>query len=155
VRYADKEFSVEGDLKHSGLFGQQLYPAGSAKFITIVEGEYDAPAAYELMGSRWPVVSVRNGADGATRDVADNFEYLNSFQNIVVCFDRDEPKVNPKTGEIRYPGQEAALAVAGMFPIGKVKVLTLAKAKDPNDYLKGGLPRRVQSGMVGSPSIHA
>lgn len=139
VRYPDKAFSVEGDLKHSGLFGQQLFPSGSAKFITLVEGEYDACAAYELMGSRWPVVSVRSGADGAARDVADNFEYLNSFQTIVVCFDKDEPKVNPKTGEIRHPGQEAAISVAGMFPIGKVKVLTLSKGKDPNDYLKAGL----------------
>ena len=90
------------------------------------------------MGSRWPVVSVRNGADGASRDVADNFEYLNSFPNIVVCFDKDEAKVNVKTGQIRYPGQEAALAVAGMFPIGKVKILTLADGKDANDYLKAG-----------------
>jgi twinkle protein len=86
VRTPDKDFYVEGDLKHSGLFGQQLFPAGSAKFITLVEGEYDAPAAFELMGSRWPVVSVRNGADGAVKDVADNFEYLNSFPNIVICF---------------------------------------------------------------------
>lgn len=138
VRRPDKEFHVEGDLKHSGLFGSQLFPAGSAKFVTLVEGEYDAPAAFELMGSRWPVVSVRTGALGAAGDVADNFEYLNSFPNIVVCFDKDEPKVNAKTGEIRYPGQEAALAVAGMFPIGKVKILTLANAKDPNDYLKTG-----------------
>ncbi|CAM6031243.1 unnamed protein product, partial [Sphagnum compactum] len=139
IRYPDKEFSVEGDLRHSGLFGQHLFPAGSAKFITIVEGEYDAPSAHELMGSRWPCVSVRNGADGATRDVADNFEYLNSFPTIVICFDKDEAKINEKTGQVRYPGQEAALAVAGMFPIGKVKVLTLAEAKDPNDYLKAGL----------------
>ena len=139
VRYPDKEFSVEGDLKHSGLFGSQLFPSGSAKFITLVEGEYDAPAAFELMGSRWPVVSVRNGADGAIKDVADNFEYLNSFQNIVICFDKDEGKLNERTGQVRYPGQEAAIAVAGMFPIGKVKVLTLADAKDPNEYLKSGL----------------
>jgi len=138
VRLPDKEFRTEGDLRHSGLFGQQLFPAGSAKFVTVVEGEYDAAAAFELMGSRWPVVSLRNGADGATRDAADNFEYLNSFQNIVICFDKDDAKIHPKTGQIRYPGQEAATAVAGMFPIGKVKILTLAKGKDPNDYLKAG-----------------
>jgi twinkle protein len=138
VRLPDKEFFVEGDLKHSGLFGSQLVPAGSAKFVTLVEGEYDAPAAFELMGSRWPVVSVRNGADGAARDVADNFEYLNSFGTIVVCFDKDEGKLNEKTGQVRYPGQEAAIAVAGMFPIGKVKILTLADHKDPNEYLKAG-----------------
>jgi len=139
VRYPDKEFSVQGDIKHSSLFGSQLFPPGSAKFITLVEGEYDAPAAFELMGSRWPVVSVRNGSDGAAKCVADNFEYLNSFGTVVVCFDKDEAKLNEKTGQVRYPGQEAALAVAGMFPIGKVKVLTLAEAKDPNDYLKAGL----------------
>lgn len=138
VRYPDKEFSVEGDLKHSGPFGSHLFPAGSAKYLTIVEGEYDAMAAFELTGSRWPCVSVKNGADGATRDVADNFEYYNSFQNIVIVFDKDEAKINPKTGQIRYPGQEAAIAVAGMFPIGKVKILTLAEGKDPNDYLKAG-----------------
>jgi len=138
VRLPDKEFYVEGDLKHSGLFGSQLFPAGSAKFITLVEGEYDAMACYELTGSRWPCVSVRNGADGATRDVADNFEYLNSFPHIVIVFDKDEGKLNAKTGQVRFPGQEAAVAVAGMFPIGKVKILTLAKGKDPNDYLKAG-----------------
>lgn len=138
-RTPEKEFFVEGDLKHSGLFGQQLFPAGSAKFITLVEGEYDALAAYELVGSRWPVVSVRSGADGAAKDVADNFEYLNSFPTIVICFDKDEPKLNERTGQIRYPGQEAALTVAGMFPIGKVRILTLAEAKDPNEYLRSGL----------------
>jgi twinkle protein len=152
VRHSDKEFFTEGDLKHSGLFGQQLYPSGSAKFITLVEGEYDALAAYELMGSRWPVVSVRNGVDGATKDVADNFEYLNSFGSVVICFDKDNPKVNAKTGEIRYPGQEAALAVAGMFPIGKVKVLTLAEAKDPNDYLKAGLREQFNREWWAAPS---
>jgi twinkle protein len=84
-------------------------------------------------------VGVRTGAKGASRDVADNFPYLNSFPTIVICFDKDEAKVDPKTGQIRYPGQEAATVVAGMFPIGKVKILTLSKGKDANDYLKAGL----------------
>lgn len=152
VRRPDKEFHVEGDIKHSGLFGSQLFPPGSAKFITLVEGEYDALAAYELLGSRWPVVSIRNGAEGAARDVADCFEYLNSFANVVICFDRDEGKVKPN-GEIRYPGQEAAITVAGMFPIGKVKVLTLADAKDANDYLKNGKREQFNREWWGAPSF--
>jgi len=138
VRKPDKVFYSEGDIKQSDLFGQNIFPPGSAKYITITEGEYDALAGYELTGSRWPFVSVKNGAEGAAKDIASNFEYLNSFPHIVICFDKDEAKVNEKTGEIRYPGQEAALAVAGMFPIGKVKILTLADAKDANDYLKQG-----------------
>lgn len=153
VRYPDKEFSVEGDLKHSGLFGSNLFPAGSAKFVTLVEGEYDAPAAFELMGSRWPVVSVSTGAEGAAKCVADNFEYLNSFPTIVVCFDKDAAKLNERTGQVRYPGQEAALTVAGMFEPGKVKVLTLAEAKDPNDYLKAGLREQFNREWWAAPSF--
>lgn len=153
VRFPDKEFAVQGDIKHSGLFGSQLFPAGSAKFITLVEGEYDTMAAYELTGSRWPTVGVRNGADGATKCVADNFEYLNSFPNIVIVMDKDEGKINERTGQVRYPGQEAAVAVAGMFPIGKVKVLTLAEAKDPNDYLKNGMREQFNREWWASPTF--
>lgn len=135
-RRSVKGFLWEGDQGPASLFGQQLFPAGSAKAITLVEGECDAMAAYEMQGSRYPVVSVKNAAT-APRDCAENFEYLNSFDTIVICFDKDEPKVAPD-GTIRYPGQEAALTVAAMFPIGKVKVLTLADAKDANDYLIAG-----------------
>jgi twinkle protein len=129
-----KSFFWEGPQAQSTLFGQNVFPAGSNKSITLVEGECDAMAAYEITGSRYPVVSVHS-ASAATKNVADNFEYLNSFEKIVICFDRDEAKVNPTTGEIRYPGQEAALAVAAMFPIGKAFILTLRDHKDANDYL--------------------
>jgi twinkle protein len=133
----DKAFKWEGDARQSTLFGQSLFPAGSAKAITLVEGECDAMAAYEMQGSRYPVVSVHS-AGSAAKNCVDNFEYLNSFETIVICFDRDEAKVNPKTGAVHYPGQEAALTVAAMFPIGKVRILTLSDHKDPNDYLVNG-----------------
>lgn len=139
-RRSVKGFLWEGESDQSVLFGQHLFPAGSAKAITIVEGECDAMAAYEMQGSRYPVVSVKNAAT-ASKDCVDSFEYLNSFETIVICFDKDEAKVKPD-GSIRYPGQEAALAVAQMFPIGKVRVLTLADAKDPNEYLVNGWAQR-------------
>jgi len=130
------DFLWEGEPKRSVLFGQNLFPKGG-KTITITEGQDDAMAVYQMFGSRYPVVSV-DSAGEAARQVAEQFEYLNSFENIVVNFDKDEPKVNPQTGEIRYPGQEAAIAVAGMFAVGKVKNLQLADAKDANDYLVKG-----------------
>jgi twinkle protein len=132
-----KEFSVEGDFGEAGLFGRQAFPAGSGKAITITEGELDAMSVYELFGKRYPAVSVK-GASSAERDVANDFEYLNSFERVYICFDKDEAKVHPKTGEIRYPGQEAALAVAGMFPIGKAHIVTLRDHKDASDYLVAG-----------------
>lgn len=150
-RRSTKGFIWEGEVKQATLFGQQLFPKGSAKTITIVEGECDALAAYEMQGSRYPVVSVKSASE-ATNDCAKQFEYLNSFETIVLCFDKDEAKVAPD-GTIRYPGQEAALAVAQMFPIGKVRVLTLADAKDPNDYLVNGWAERFKKEWWAAPTF--
>ncbi len=74
-RRSTKGFLWEGESGHASLFGQQVFPAGSAKAITLVEGECDAMAAYEMQGSRFPVVSVKNAAT-APRDCAENFEVL-------------------------------------------------------------------------------
>lgn len=134
-----KGFSVDGSINHAELFGQSVFPPGSAKAITLVEGYEDAMAAFEMQGSKYPCVSVHS-ASTAARDVANNFEYLNSFDEIVIVFDKDEAKPGPDGGS-RYPGQEAALAVAGQFKLGKVRILTLARGKDANDYLRAGLSK--------------
>jgi twinkle protein len=125
------------EFNNAELFGQNLFDPGSAKAITIVEGECDAAAAWTLLGSRYPVVSVL-GAGSALRDVKNNYEYLDSFPEIVINFDTDTAKVNPKTGEVRYPGQEAAKKVADLFKPGKCRVLSLRDGKDANDYIRKG-----------------
>lgn len=136
-RTTDKKgFMVQGDYGKTALFGQQLFPAGSAKQVTVVEGAKDALSAFEMTGSKYPVVAVKS-ASSARKDVADNFEYLNSFDKIVVCFDKDDEH-KQSDGSSFYPGQEAAAKVAAMFPLGKVRLMTLRKAKDANDYLKAG-----------------
>lgn len=137
LRSHDKGFQCRGDINKAGLFGQNLFPANSARKITIVEGECDALASYQMQGSKYPVVSVK-GASSAVRDVVASYKYLDSFKEIVIVFDKDEPKINPQTGTKRYPGQEAAAAVAKLFPIGKVRVVTLKDYKDSNDYLIHG-----------------
>lgn len=127
VRTADGKIFWEG--KGSGkLFGSWLFPSGSAKAITIVAGEYDAPAAFELLGSQYPCVSIPDGINAAERDVRENYEYLDSFEKIVICFDRE-------------PAEEQAIAkkVAALFAPGKACILApRAPHKDPNDYLKAG-----------------
>lgn len=123
VRFPDKGFMIEGDHKDIGLFGRHAFPPGSAKMITVVEGQDDALAAYQLTGSKYPVVSVHS-ASSAESDIRRDFEYLNSFDTIVLAFDADEP------------GRKAAKACAALaFPLGKVKVLSLRKFKDANEYL--------------------
>ena len=120
----DKPFSTEGDHKNNQLFGQPLFAAGG-RSITITEGYYDAMAAWQLTGSRYPNVAVQS-ASSAKKEVVNNFEYLDSFEKIVINFDNDKP------------GQDAAKAVAGLFAPGKVHIMCLKKAKDANDYLING-----------------
>ena len=125
-KVADKGFLWQGSPRGTGLFGSQAFQQGG-KYITIVEGECDAMAAYEMMGSKWPVVSVKNGAQGADRDVKEGLEFLESFDNVVICFDNDKP------------GREASRKVARIIKPGKARVVTLPEEfKDANDMLKKG-----------------
>lgn len=132
-----KEFYWEGDTKGIELFGQCLFPKGSAKAVTVCEGALDAPSAWLLLGSRYPCVSVVSAA-GALEQCKTNFEYLNSFDEVVLCFDNDEPKTRPD-GTTYFPGQEAAKKVAGLFKPGKVRIMTLQHGKDPSDYRQNGV----------------
>ncbi len=123
VRYlAEKDFRVKGRL--SGLFGQQTFPKGCAKYITLTEGELDALSVYQLQGSKFPAVSVPNGAQAAVKAVKTNLEYLEAFERVYICFDNDEP------------GIKAAKAVAPILSPGKAYIVHLEEGfKDPNDYL--------------------
>lgn len=121
TRTKDKNFSIQGDWKTAGLYGQSLFNGGG-KFVTIVEGELDALAAYQMLGSKWAVVSLKNGASGALRDCKASYEWLDSFENVVVCFDADEP------------GQKAANEVSELFG-AKARVVKHAHGyKDACDY---------------------
>lgn len=125
VRTTDKKFYWEGGrdaVRSVELYGQQMFPPGSAKQVTVVEGEYDAPAAWTMLGSRYPVVSV-SSAGTALRDVKNNFEYLDSFPSIVLALDSDEV------------GQKTAKQIADLFKPGKCRLLNMRECKDPNAYL--------------------
>lgn len=124
VRFADKQFKVEGPISEATLFGQNLFPSGG-KSITLTEGYYDTMAAFQMTGSRYPNVGVMS-ASSAKKEIVTNFEYINSFDNIIINFDSDDP------------GQKAAKACAILFDPGKVKILSLQKHKDANEYLING-----------------
>jgi len=129
VKKPNKEMRCIGHFNEANLFGQSIFPAGG-KYITITEGEEDALATYEMLKTRSTgniepaVVSIKSGASSAKRDCQHSWEYLNSFETIVLCFDNDEP------------GQKAAKEVADLFP-NKVKIVKM-DLKDANEYLKAG-----------------
>jgi len=119
----DKDFYVSGSYNDTGLFGQQLFKSG--KYVTITEGECDAMAAYELLGSKWAVVSIKRGANGAVRDIKESLEFFDDFENVIIAFDKDKA------------GQEASIKVARLFKPGKARIVTLPNGwKDPNDMLR-------------------
>lgn len=122
-RSADKKFKVVGG-RLEGLFGQGLFAKGG-KVVVVTEGEFDALAAYQMLSGSVPCVSVPNGASAALKDCQESFEYLDSFDNVVVCFDNDDP------------GKEATQQVAELFG-SKAKVVKFENGyKDANDYLMG------------------
>ena len=126
VREQNKMFTWKGSGQGSGLFGEQLFQSGG-KYVTLVEGECDAMASYEMLGSKWPVVSIKNGAAAAVKDVKNSIEFLEKFDCVVINFDNDRA------------GKEAAKKVARLLTPGKAKLMHLPdEFKDANDMIKKG-----------------
>ncbi len=119
----EKKFFWEGSPKDVNLFGEGVFPPGSARAIVITEGELDALSAYQMLGV--PSVSVKN-AQGAIKDCSAARDYLNSFEKIYLCLDNDAP------------GQEATKKVAALFSPGKVYHMKLGTFKDANEFLQAG-----------------
>ena len=118
----NKSFYSSGDFNNAGLFGQQAFKGGG-KYITVVEGEADALAVSEMFDGKWAVVSIRSGASGAVKDIKQNLEWLETFENVVICFDSDTA------------GQEASRAVLDLFTPNKAKNVKLP-VKDAGEMLK-------------------
>ena len=121
-RVSDQSFSTSGNMKDNVLFGQQLFK-NEGRFVTVVEGELDALAAFEMLGSKFPVVSVSKGAAGAVKDFKANLEWLEGFENVVICFDNDSA------------GREASEKCAQILSPNKARIVSLTAFKDASDYL--------------------
>jgi len=130
IRDKNKNFRFIGDTKEIPLFGQHIYASKGKNKLVITEGEIDALSVAQAQGLQWPVVSLPNGAGGAVRDITRNIEYVESFDEVVLMFDQDEP------------GQKAAQDVAEKLLPGKAKIATF-NAKDPNELLVEGREREI------------
>ena len=122
VRSQDKQFKVEGDWKVATLFGQSNFAKGG-DVVTICEGEFDAMSAYQMMGGKHPVVSIRSGAQSALSDCKAAYEWLDSFNKVLICFDNDEV------------GREAANKVADLFGGKALLFRHNQQYKDASDWL--------------------
>lgn len=126
--FVEKAFRTRGDMKTAGVFGRNVFDKGSKRVITITEGEYDTLAVFQMLGNETAAVSVKSSVT-AKNDCIVDFDYINSFEKIVINFDNDDV------------GQEAAKKVASLFDFKKVFNLCLGKEKDANAYLEKELVR--------------
>ena len=122
IRFKDKRFQMLKFENKTPLFGQHLWNSGGRR-ICVTEGEIDAMTVSQLQGHKWPVVSIPNGAQGAKKAFQENLEYLESFDQVVIMFDSDDP------------GRKAATECAKLLSFKKACIATLP-LKDPNEMLQ-------------------
>lgn len=105
--------------------------------ITVV-GNCDTKAAYEMFVRSqskrgqdqyepMPVVSPSTSETSSLNNFKHNYEFINSFDKVVVCFDEDEK------------GQQFAKKALDVLPRGKTFLMSVPKGcKDPNEVLQKG-----------------
>jgi twinkle protein len=124
TRDAAKNFKWLGNPREALLFGQQLWGAGGRRVI-LTEGAIDCLSVSQIQGNKWPVASIKSGAQGAAGDVKNALEWLESYEEVVFCFDMDEA------------GRQAARKCAALLSPGKARIAHLP-LKDANECLTGG-----------------
>jgi len=120
-----KDMEIIGE--YSGLFGQQVFPRGG-KFLIITEGEEDAMAlwqAFNALGKDYSVVSLPNGSGCGGIESRTVWDYVTSFEGVLLVFDNDEP------------GAEAVEKFASMYATEvKLKIAELPEGcDDANDCI--------------------
>lgn len=120
LRFEGKQFQTRGDMTDVQLFGQHLWKP--AKRLVIVEGEIDA-LSYQQCTKTWPVVSIPNGAQSASKAISRNIDWIEQFEEVCFLFDQDEQ------------GIKAAKQCAEIISPGKATIATLDKYKDANEML--------------------
>jgi twinkle protein len=131
VRYLPKEFATRNGFKSDKLFGMEKFPAGSAKAVTITEGEEDAMSAYQMLG-HYPVVSLPSATP--SRKLLENCkDWLGSFDKIVLSLDSDGKS------------DKFAMALMNLFPNKVYALPHQENLKDANDYLVAGKQKEYKS----------
>lgn len=120
-----KNFIWTGEKSDLQLFGAQCQPT-TGRFVVVCEGEIDTLSMYQVLGGRYTVVSLPDGCR-SFKALKDNYQYLDKFDNIILCLDGDKP------------GREAVERAIQYLPHKKVKLMKFSEdLKDPNEMLMQG-----------------
>lgn len=125
-------------------FGRNAFKDfGGGKYVVIVGGEEDCLAAYQMLRDYQiqkkqddydpiPVVSVTSGEASLAKQCAEQFDWLDQFENIIVCMDNDDA------------GRKAAQEALKVLPDGKARVM-YCSMKDPSLMLQSGKQKQFLS----------
>ena len=137
-RVLPKDFG-KGNIGITGLSndfsGQHLFRKGG-KYVVITGGEIDKLSVAQMLRDyqisrgqddydRTAVVSCTAGEGSLAKQCAANYEWLDLFDNIILCGDSDDV------------GKAAVIEAASKLPEDKVKIVTLSM-KDANEMLVAG-----------------
>src|SRR5574343_415711 len=128
-----------GDSKNHNLFGMNTCSPTKKLPILITEGEEDALALHQMLGNL-PVVSITNGAKGASKQLTNNIEWLSGFKEIILCFDSDKE------------GKEAVEECTTLFEPGFVRVASFP-LKDANEMLLAGKYEETKKAIISANVI--
>ena len=121
VKTKDKKFSYVGETDGT-FFGQHLFPNRGGR-VVITEGELDAASCLQALPSGY-MVSLPSGAASAKKSIQRNLEWLQTFDEICLFFDNDDP------------GRQATQEAASVLPPGKVTIAHLSQDyKDASEAL--------------------
>jgi len=131
--HKDKKFFGIGDRKGAlELWGTKLARKNNGKKLFVTEGRLDTLSLFQSIIDNTPskykslkpsVVSLTRGAAGALKDLINNRDFVESFGEVILCFDNDKA------------GDAALKEVLKTFPMFKVATLPM---KDANDMVMAG-----------------
>lgn len=136
IRIMPKDFTTVGKIgMASDLFGQWKFKTSNSKTLVITAGEIDCLSAYMMLENYrksrnsdyepTPVVSSVIGESGSWKQIQKQYDFINRFDKIVICYDMDRP------------GREAVDELVKVLPKGKAFVMELPM-KDSNEMLAAG-----------------
>ena len=105
------------------LFGPE-FNSNSSNKLYVTEGEFDAASLYQILGQKFFVKSLPS-ASIAEKFIKQNYNYLNSFKEIIYA------------GELDDAGRRSAEKLYESFPT-KLYYVPMSKYKDANEFLMAG-----------------
>ncbi len=123
LRYANKDFKFVGDAKTSTMFGQSLW-GNTGRKLVITEGEIDALSYATATDGKYPVVSIRGGANSAKKEISQHIDWITGYEEVYIWFDNDEA------------GRAAVNDVVQLIPVDKLRIIRHPDYKDANEVLQ-------------------